>query len=84
MIDRDAIQVKLELMTMMENIRHTIDFLEERYSATAIQVTFPRSGTAGNVGIEATINDPENKLTSSEMAKEIEALEETVFAIESI
>lgn len=25
MIDRDAIQVKLELMTMMENIRHTID-----------------------------------------------------------
>ena len=67
-----------------KNIRHTIDFLEERYSATAIQVTFPRSGTVGNVGIEATINDPENKLTSSEMAKEIEALEETVFAIESI
>lgn len=25
MIDRDAIQVKLELMTMMENIKHTID-----------------------------------------------------------
>ena len=39
-----------------ESIRACLDFLAENYNAHDLQVTAPRSGIAGNVGIESTIN----------------------------
>ena len=65
-------------------IRTAINYLEEKYSATGIQVTTPRSGTVGNVGIEANIYSPNNKMTPNQMSAELEALEYVLFAIESI
>ncbi len=67
-----------------EMVRTAINRLSDSYSATGIQVTSPRSGTAGNVGIEANINNPKNKLTSLQMAEELEKEDYILFAIESI
>ncbi len=67
-----------------KKVRETIDHICKTYKATAIQVTSPRSGTAGNVGIEASINNPKNQLTPDEMSKELEKTEHIIFAIESI
>ena len=38
------------------NIRACLDYLAENFNAHDLQVTSPRSGIAGNVGIESTIN----------------------------
>ena len=65
-------------------IRATIDHLVDTYSATGIQVTAPRSGSVGNVGIEANISSPKNKLSPQEMSTQIEKLEQVIFAIESV
>jgi putative Mg2+ transporter-C (MgtC) family protein len=65
-------------------IRTAINYLEENYGATGIQVTTSRSGTTGNVGIEANIYNPSNKRTPNQMSSELEALEYVLFAIESI
>lgn len=65
-------------------VRATIDHLRLTYSATDIQVTSPRSGTVGNVGIEANISSPKNCTRPEEMSHELEGLEFVVFAIESI
>ncbi len=66
------------------HVRETVDFLTDTYAASGIQVTAPRSGTGNNVGIEANINNPKNRLTSVQMSEELEKLEHVVFAIESI
>lgn len=66
------------------HVRDTIKHLQASYSATSIQVTSPRSGTNGNVGIEANIHNPKNQLTPTELSEEIEKLDYVVFAIESI
>ena len=65
-------------------VRATIDHLVDTYSATGIQVTAPRSGSVGNVGIEANISSPKNKLSPQEMSTQIEKLEQVIFAIESV
>ncbi len=67
-----------------ENVRPAVDHITNTYLAEAIQVTAPRSGTAGNVGIEASINTPKNHLTCIQMSTELEKLEFVVFAIESL
>lgn len=67
-----------------EFVRACIDTLVSNYAATSIQVTAPRSGKTGNVGIEANIHNPKNKLTPSELSVDIEKLTYVVFAIESI
>lgn len=66
------------------HVRDTIKHLQSTYAASSIQVTSPRSGTNGNVGIEANIHNPKNQLTPSELSEEIEKLDYVVFAIESI
>ena len=71
-----------------ENVRRLVDFLEENYPTTDVQVTPPRSGTQGNVGIEANVHTTAKKradaLTPAKMAEELERLPEVVFALESI
>ena len=66
-------------------IRPCINHLKEKYDASSIQVTAPRSGKPGNVGIEANIHNPKNKMTPCEISVHLEAeLDYVVFAIESI
>ena len=66
-------------------IRPCIKHLKEKYDASSIQVTAPRSGKSGNVGIEANIHNPKNKMTPCEISVQLEKeLEYVVFAIESI
>lgn len=63
-------------------VSKTIDKVQELYNVTDLQVTSPRSGHDGNVGIELNVHlkggDPKN------VAKELERLEDVVFALESI
>lgn len=65
-------------------VRKCINHLKENYDASSIQVTSPRSGKSGNVGIEANIHNPKNKMTPCELSLKVEELDYVVFAIESI
>ena len=68
-----------------EKVRTIITHLHEKYPTTDVQVTPPRSGTAGYVGIEAIIHpNSKNPLHPGEVAKDIEEHEDVVFALESI
>lgn len=66
------------------SIRSMIDHLEAVYAASGIQVTSPRSGISGNVGIEANISNLKNENPPSKISSELETLEYVVFAIESV
>lgn len=66
-------------------IRPCINHLKEKYDASSIQVTAPRSGKPGNVGIEANIHNRKNRMAPCEISMQLEKeLEYVVFAIESI
>ena len=65
-------------------IRKAIDHLEDVYGASGTQVTAPRSGISGNVGIEVNINNDKNTNPPTKIAKELETLDFVVFAIESV
>ncbi len=70
-----------------DNVKATVKQLSENYPTTDIQITPPRSGTQGNVGIEANVHTTTKSfsdLTPKSMAEELEKLEHVVFAIESI
>lgn len=69
-----------------EDVRRAIEHLTEAYPTTDIQVTPPRSGTVGNVGIEANVHSLKKSapLTPRVMSEELEKLDYVVFAIESI
>lgn len=68
-----------------EHIRKTIDFMKEEYNIADIQVTPPRTGIAGNVGIEAVIHAYDNsQLTPERISEKMESFDEVVYAIESI
>ena len=69
-----------------EYVRTTIDMLKAKYRTSAIQVTVPRSGKAGNVGIEANVHilQKKNRVSPDAVAREIEANDYVIFAIESI
>lgn len=70
-----------------EAVSDMIKHLEENFPTTDIQVTPPRSGAAGNVGIEANVHTTAKRyssLTPKTMAEALEELETVVFAIESI
>lgn len=66
------------------NVRRTVDFMKSSFKISDVQVTAPRSGTQGNVGIEANVYNDDLKTSPDEIAKIIEAEDEVVFAIESI
>ena len=65
-------------------IRSAITYLESTYSATDIQVTSPRSGISGNVGIEANIYNKKNQNPPKVISEDLEKLDFVVFAIESV
>ena len=69
-----------------EYVRTTIDMLKEQYKVSAIQVTTPRSGKNGNVGIEANVHilQKKDRISPDVLAKEIEKNDYVIFAIESI
>ncbi len=69
-----------------ENVRALLDHLEENYPVTDVQVTPPRSGTVGNVGIEANVHASVkgSATTPRKISEELEKLPEVVFALESI
>ncbi len=67
------------------HVRKISDQLKDNYNVVDIQVTPPRSGVSGNVGIEAVVHAYDNsQLTPENMASKLEELEEVLFAIESI
>ena len=65
-------------------IRKAIDHLEHTYRASGIQVTAPRSGVSGNVGIEANISNLKNSNPSAKISRELEEIDYIIFAIESV
>ena len=67
-----------------EFIRQCIDTLSSLYKITDVQVTAPRSGISGNVGIEANIHNNDLSTTPNEISKKLEELSYVVFALESI
>ena len=67
-----------------KSIRSAINYLEEQYDASAIQVTPSRSGISGNVGIEANISNRRNSNPQEKLISEIEELDYVIFATESV
>jgi putative Mg2+ transporter-C (MgtC) family protein len=72
-------------ITSVASVRKIIDHLTENYPSTDIQVTPPRSGMSGYVGIEVNIH-PSAKLpfTPASVSGELEKLDDVIFALESI
>ena len=66
------------------HIREAVDFIEHNYRVTDVQVTAPRSGTTGNVGIEANVHNSDLSTSPDEVAKHLEEQNYVVFALESI
>ena len=65
-------------------VRKTIDFLVEHFNISDIQVTTPRSGISGNVGIEANVHNMDFGTSPSEVSKILEEQEFVLYALESI
>jgi putative Mg2+ transporter-C (MgtC) family protein len=65
-------------------VRDAIKLIESNYTVTDIQVTSPRSGTVGNVGIEANIHKLKTNITPGEVARRLEKEEYVIFALESL
>ena len=67
------------------HIREAIKFLEGSFTITDVQVTPPRSGTDGNVGIEANVHSEKGeKLTPEIVSEVLEAQQYVVYSLESI
>ena len=68
-----------------ERVRDLISELTSKYRAHDIQVTVPRSGVVGNVGIEASVSSSKKHRFDLEETKNyFETLEYVVYAIESL
>jgi putative Mg2+ transporter-C (MgtC) family protein len=67
-----------------KNVRKIIDFLSSNLTVSDIQVTSPRSGTQGNVGIEANVHNKNMATNPDDVAHLLEEQEAVVFALESI
>lgn len=67
-----------------KNVRKVIDFLTSHLTVSDIQVTSPRSGTAGNVGIEANVHNRNMSTNPDDVAHMLEDQESVIFALESI
>ena len=66
------------------SVRKVIDYITEHFKVSDIQVTAPRSGTQGNVGIEANVHNNDFSTTPEDVAKDLESLDEVIFALESL
>ena len=67
-----------------KHVRETITLLESKYHVSDIQVTAPRSGTTGNVGIEANVHNRDFNTSPTDVSSTLEAEEYVIFALESI
>lgn len=67
-----------------KHIRKTVDILNNNYRVTDIQVTSPRSGTNGNVGIEANVHNSDLSTSPDKVAEFLESYDFVIFALESI
>jgi len=67
-----------------KEIRNAITHLETVYGASGIQITSPRSGLQGNIGIEANISNLKNENPPAKISRELETLDYIVYAIESV
>lgn len=65
-------------------VSDTVAFLKDNFKAMDVQVTTPRSGTVGNVGIEANIVNSDLATSPETIAKTLEERDEVIFALESI
>jgi putative Mg2+ transporter-C (MgtC) family protein len=66
-------------------VNEAVDFLKSRYNGHDVQVTVPRSGIAGNVGIETSIfSSKKNPIHLDDVINEIKELDYVVFAVESL
>ena len=65
-------------------VREAVNLLESNYNVGDIQVTSPRSGTTGNVGIEANIRNSDFKTSPRKVSLELEENDFVIFALESI
>ena len=72
-------------ITSADKIKEIREHLIKTYQVTDVQVTPPRSGTVGYVGIEVNVHpSKKNPWTPSAVAKELEEHKDIVFALESI
>ena len=76
---RQRLFVYLELDSV-ERIAETSDLIKQRYDAIEIQVTPARSGTAGNVGVEALIKI-QPKETLEAKLHELQTIDHVIFAL---
>lgn len=67
-----------------KHVRDMIDLLDHNYRISDIQVTAPRSGTSGNVGIEANVRNSDFKTSPKQVAEELEKQDYVLFALESL
>ncbi len=67
-----------------EDVRRTIDFMNENFRVSDIQITAPRSSKSGNVGIEANVYNPDFSTSPDAVSALLEAQEWVIFALESI
>lgn len=66
-------------------IRDCIDYLKSTYRAHDVQVTIPRSGVEGNVGIEVSlVTSKKEKVSLNDVIEQLHEHEYVVFAIESL
>ena len=66
-------------------VRECIEFLKTTYRAHDIQVTVPRSGVSGNVGIEVSVDSGvKEKIKPDDVTDVLHQNEYVVFAIESL
>ncbi len=77
---RQRVFVYLEIDSV-SSVNDVIDSITEMVGAEGIQVTPPRSGTQGNVGVEALIRLP-RKVSVSKKLKKLEAVEHVLFALQ--
>jgi hypothetical protein len=72
-------------ITSADKVRKIVDCMSGEYYVTDVQITPPRSGTTGYVGIEANVHPtPGSYPTPAEVAEKMEKLDDVIFALESI
>lgn len=72
-------------ITSAAKVREIVEYMSKSYRITDVQITPPRSGTTGCVGIEANVHPTAGSSpTPAAVAKNLETLDDVIFALESI
>lgn len=67
-----------------KDVRRAIDLIKSEFRVSDIQVTAPRSGTAGNVGIEANVHNSDLSTSPDAVSEKLEKEDFVIFALESL